>query len=137
MVKSDGANEIAPGVILALRDEGQVMSVQEYNNVVCIALLRYESETAGEESIEKIKRHAISTIAELQVQSPTLISQCDVHALLAQCDGRKHMKNKTAELKEHAEKFDVIFRHLALHLRHENRLSTVLARIAVVLTIFC
>ena len=60
----------------------------------------------------------------------------DVHACLAQCNGRKNMRDKPEELRKNSGQFDLIFCHLANHLRHEKRLARVLSRICVVLSIF-
>ena len=139
MVKADGAVEIATGVLLGLRDEGQVSTAQEYCNMVCIVLLRYESMAAditNSRDMAVVRGYAQKTIETIQERSPTLIKQCDVHGYLAQHDGRKTMKNKPVELRLHPNQVDRIFAHFASHLRKEPKLCRVLARLCALLSLF-
>ena len=136
LIHADGAVEIGSGALLALAKPGQVTTLQAYNAMVCAVILHYEHETLDISTPAVHEVAAQAAVELIQEKSPTMIAQCNVHACLAQHDGRKHMKNKPPELKGYPDQFDLVFSHLANHLRKEKLLSRVIARLCVVVSIF-
>lgn len=136
IVKMDCALELMDGCIGAFREDAQVSSAAGYNGCVMVVILRYESQVVGSSS-DAIRQYAIEAYRKILLVSPCIFKQCKSHvhrAIVAW--PRTKLDKKPACLRVWKNQFRQIFQYVADVVSGHANLSDLIARVAVVITLF-
>lgn len=136
MVKMDCALELMNGCIGAFRESTQVSTAAGYNGCVTVIILRYEAQVVGA-SLDEIRRCSIDAYRKILCVSPCIFKQCKSHIHRAIVAWPKTNKDKKPiALRLWKNQFEGIFQYVAELISSHENLSDLIARVAVVISVF-
>lgn len=135
VIKMDCALEEFTGCLKAFRLDNQVATAQQYNAIIMIVCLRYESVAkAGDESQQQ--QIAQEFLKQLRQYVPCVIKQCKTHVSSAIRRYPTKSHDHDSPMKKWPDQFDALFKHVAKVATTVTSMSEVIVRLSVIVTIF-